>query len=284
LTLLEAGRPAIGSSFDFASLHCIVDGGAGEPVIAIHGFGETSYSWRHLVPLLSQDHVLYRFDLKGHGRSPFSDDGDYSLRTQAEIIYRFIVENDMRNITLIGHSMGGGIALLLAIRMSEASEKRLKALIIVDGISLRQRVPLFIKFLRVPILGYLAARFLPAEFQVRLILRLAYFDMATATPETITEYASNLKRADGPRAIVETAKQMIPNDLDGLIGKYKKIRVPTLLIWGKNDRIVSSEIGVMLNAKIKSSELFVIANCGHCPHEEVPKCVLGKIESFLGHL
>lgn len=278
---ISANQEVPFSASYFDELYYTSNGVGGSPIIALHGFGETSYSWRYLVPFISQRNILYLFDLKGHGQSHVPKNEKYSPQDQAEIIYQFIIMHELRDITLIGHSMGGGIALLLAIRLTEEGAGRLKSLILIDSIAFQQKLPIFIRILRTPILGYLVTLLLPAKFQVKVILRYAYFDASKITEDAVTAYAANLKRPNGPRTLVETAKQIIPTNIERITKQYNKISVPTLLIWGKQDRIVSPAIGIMLNTQIEKSELILIDNCGHVPHEETPERVVRNICEFI---
>src|SRR5262245_52471382 len=84
--------------------------GAGKPVIFLHGFGASTYSWRHLIPSLKTHFKLIMIDLKGFGQSPKPNDNNYSAHDQANLICQFIIQEDLRNVTLVGHSYGGGVA------------------------------------------------------------------------------------------------------------------------------------------------------------------------------
>ena len=75
--------------------------GQGNPIIFLHGLGGTLYTWRHLVGPLAPHYRLILFDLKGAGKSPKPFDDKYSMFDQAELIYRFIRQNDMRDVTLV---------------------------------------------------------------------------------------------------------------------------------------------------------------------------------------
>jgi pimeloyl-ACP methyl ester carboxylesterase len=255
--------------------------GLGRPIIALHGFGATSYSWRYLVPSLAPHYSIYLFDLKGHGKSDRPPDDRYSLQHQADLICKFIALHDLQHLTLIGHSMGGGVALLVAVKLLETDGDRLASLILIDTIAFPQKKPLFIRLITIPLLGRLLLTLVPATLSVKTVLRCAYFDKTRIEDDAIAEYAGNVQNAAGISAIIQVAKQIVPNNLDVVIPTYHKIKVPTLILWGCNDRIVSSGIGSKLNEILDRSTLSVIDDCGHIPHEERPTVSVPQVCNFL---
>ncbi|MBP9102208.1 MAG: alpha/beta fold hydrolase, partial [Nitrosomonas sp.] len=89
--------------------------GTGEPVLLIHGFGASSYSWRHVIEPLAQKNRVITIDLKGFGDSPKPRDDAYSVYEQARLVRNYILENDLKNLHIVGHSYGGGVALAVSI-------------------------------------------------------------------------------------------------------------------------------------------------------------------------
>jgi pimeloyl-ACP methyl ester carboxylesterase len=255
--------------------------GSGEPFLFIHGFGANIFSWRYLVSPLSKRARLLLVDLKGFGSSPKPIDGDYSIYDQARLISRFALDNDLTSLTIVGHSYGGGVALVTSLYILDEAPQRLKRLILVDSIAYEQQLPQFIRILRTPMLGRLIVSLTPKRLQVLAILKLAYYDDTKIPQEAIEEYAKPLNTPGGEQALLQTAKKIIPPDVDALTIKYKRIRTPTLIIWGKEDRVVPLEIGERLNQDIPNSRLVVVDRCGHIPHEERPEKTLQIIEDFL---
>jgi len=255
--------------------------GKGAPLLFLHGFGTNIYSWRYWVNPLSEQYRVILVDLKGYGSSPKPYDKHYSIPDQATLIYRFILQHDLRNLTIIGHSFGGGVALMTALYLTEQDPSRLVKLILIDSIGYEQPLPQFIKLLRRPIVGRLLPYLLPIKMQVRSILQLAYYDDDKISDEAVTVYAKALDTAEGRYALIQTARQIVPVNVKELISRYKTIKVPTLILWGREDKIAPLEVGNLLHQAISHSELAIIDQCGHIPHEEEPDKALTIVERFL---
>jgi len=177
--------------------------------------------------------------------------------------------------------MGGGIALLVSLKLLERSHPPLAALVLISSIAFPQRKPFFIRALTLPLIAKLALTLLPATLSVEIVLRQAYFDQAKMERDAVAAYAVNLRDAGGIDAMIEVAKQVVPENLHDIVATYGNITVPTLILWGSNDRIVALENGRRLHQALRHSKLRVIERCGHLPHEEVPAAAIEAIFEFL---
>jgi pimeloyl-ACP methyl ester carboxylesterase len=247
-------------------LHFTVDG-RGPPVVLIHGFGESTFSWRYLIPALTPRHRVYAIDLKGFGHSPKPLDSGYSVRDQAKLILEFLELKSITAPTLIGHSFGGGIALLASLEL-QSRGVRPAGIVLIDTIALPQHFPLFISLLRIPLLAEIATFLIPARTQARYGLRLAYFDDSKIPLSAENAYAESLRQPGGRHAIIATARRIVPADLPELVSQYPKINVPTLVLWGREDEITPIDVGERLHRAIPQSVFRVIEASGHVPHEE----------------
>ena len=87
--------------------------------------------------------------------------------------------------------------------------------------------------------------------------------------------------ADAEQALLSSALQIVPPDLDALIARYPEIRTPTLLLWGRHDRAVPLWVGRRLAAELPVARLHVLERCGHLPAEELPEESWGAVKAFL---
>jgi pimeloyl-ACP methyl ester carboxylesterase len=256
--------------------------GKGPPLLLIHGFGASTYTWRHVAPELAKSYRVIAVDLKGFGQSDKPFDGRYSVYDQAELLAQLIEDKDLRDLTLVGHSLGGGVALLLALEANQRLDGRITRLVLLDSIAYPQNIPVFFRLLDVPLVSQLGVRMVPPLVQTRVALQIAYFDDSKIDPEEIELYAAPLKTAAGKHAIIHSARQIVPEDIAELSERYKTIELPTLILWCDHDRIVPLEVGIKLRRTLPNSTLRLIEDCGHMPQEEQPASTLALIKGFIG--
>ena len=261
-------------------LHCEVYG-SGDPVLCLHGLGASTHSFREFREPLAQQHKLILLDFRGFGASPKPKDKHYSIEEHAASAYQLIQEHDLRNLTLIGNSFGGAVSLLVSLRLCEEKSGRLKRLILIDSGGYNLYLPTHLRMLRTPILGSLVLHLLPPKLSALTVLKDSYYDDKKITREQIDAYARPIAATGGRHALLETAKQIIPKNYDELIKKYPRITVPTLIIWGRQDKVIPLLIGRMLDDALPDSELVVIERTAHIPQEETPEAVIPLVLKFL---
>jgi pimeloyl-ACP methyl ester carboxylesterase len=256
--------------------------GKGPPLLLIHGFGASTFTWRFVAPELARSHRVIAVDLKGFGQSDKPFDGRYSVYDQAELLAQLIEDKDLRDLTLVGHSFGGGVALLLALEANQRLDGRITRLVLLDSIAYPQNIPVFFRLLDVPLVSQLGVRMVPPLVQTRVALQIAYFDDSKIDPEEVELYAAPLKTAAGKHAIIHSARQIVPEDIAELSERYKTIELPTLILWCDHDRIVPLEVGIKLRRTLPNSTLRLVEECGHMPQEEQPASTLALIKGFIG--
>ncbi|HEY5886016.1 MAG TPA: alpha/beta hydrolase [Pyrinomonadaceae bacterium] len=263
-----------------AGLYCELSG-SGDPIIALHGLGASLYSWRELVGKIP-NHQLILIDFRGAGKSPKPRDKRYSTHDQAELIYQYIREKNLKNLTLMGNSYGGAVALLVAIKLGENPEdsKRFSKLILIGSGGFKEGLPSHLKILRTPLAGKVGL--LAPRTAIKKVLGDSYYDKCGVTDEQIDAYVEPIRSSEGRDALVQTAKQTVPKDIDQITEKYPSIKVPTLILWGEDDRILGPKTACRLYCAIRASKLVVIKYAGHVPQEEQPAATICQINLFLG--
>jgi pimeloyl-ACP methyl ester carboxylesterase len=258
-----------------------VEQGEGPPVLLIHGFGTNSYTWRYITPDLARDHKVIAVDLKGFGQSDKPFDDRYAATDQAELLVKLILDRDLHDLTLVGHSFGGGVALLLALEADTRLEGRIAKLVLLDTIAYPQSIPVFFKLLDVPVVSQLSMRMAPPTLQIQLALRIAYFDDSKIGADEVAAYAEPMKTAAGKHAIIYSARQILPADVEQISARYASITLPTLILWCDHDRIVPLAIGLKLKRQMPNASFGLVEQCGHMPQEEQPEATLLRIRQFL---
>ena len=250
--------------------------GTGVPLLLIHGFSSSTFSWKDIFEQLSRNFRVIAVDLKGHG---FSDkpDGDYTRRAQAALIVQLLDYLKIEKAWLVGNSMGGEIALNVAL----LNGHRVAGLILIDsgGINVEGGQSLAPSYIRIPVLGrLLVALALTSDRLVRRGLEKSFFDDSKVTDERIAAYHRPLKTRGGQlagvRARMQAGQFPVEPQLD-------RVKVPTLIIWGADDIVIPPAAGRRMNALIAASKLVIIENCGHTPQEERPERVLEEIQKFV---
>ena len=254
--------------------------GTGDPILCLHGLGASIFSWRHFIAPFSQNNKLILVDFKGCGKSPKPKDTHYSIEDHTEEIYRIIIEENLTNLTLVGNSLGGAIALLLAIRLSEQDPSRLSRLILIDSAGDKNYLPGHLRLVR-SILGALVIYLSPVQLAAKMALRMCYYDKTKISRQDVAAYADAIASRGGRHALLQTARQCIPPNADELIAKVKTISVPTFILWGREDGIIPLKVGELLHQAIPNSVLEVIERCGHIPQEEKPDEAIARISNFL---
>jgi len=268
-------------------LHVEQYGEGQRKIMLLHGFGANSYTWRSWIGTLAKQHEVWSVELKGHGSAPAPPDDLYSLHDHADLVHRLIVQRDLRELTLVGHSMGGGIALLVALRLLEAEREkghekgRLERLVLVSGAAFPQRIPPFVALASHGRLSEWGLRFFPKRLLIRRVLRSIVFDPEGVTETQVAAYAEPFYSPGHRTALIKTAMRIVPPDLAEIVARIPEIDLPTLLLWGRHDWVVPLDIAERLLAALPSAQLEIMEDCGHMPPEEFPKESLEIVLKFL---
>jgi len=254
--------------------------GSGDPILCLHGLGASMFSWRHFITPFSQNNKLILVDFKGCGKSPKPKDTHYSIEEHTDEIYKIIIEENLTSLTLVGNSLGGAVALLLAVRLREQEPTRLSRLVLIDSAADKNYLPAHLKLVR-SMLGMPVIYLSPSKLAAKIVLRMCYYDKKKITSEDVAAYASPIASRGGRHALLQTARQCIPANADELLAKVKTITVPTFILWGREDGIIPLKVGELLHEAIPNSILEVIERCGHIPQEEKPDETIARISSFL---
>lgn len=272
-------RGAAGKKECVLPLHVDRHGRGDSSLMLLHGFGASSFTWRHWIPALAESHQVWAVDLKGHGSAPAPRDERYSPHDHADLVHRLIVQEDIRRLTLFGHSMGGGIALLVALRL--LGEERLERLVLVSSAAYAQRLPPFVALARHGRLARWVFAIIPKRPLIARVLRSIVYDPSAITRAQAEAYARPLRSSATRAALIRTALEIVPADMDQITARFPEIDVPTLLLWGRHDRVVPLSVGERLARSLPNARLEIVERCGHQLPEELPTDTLELVRAFL---
>ena len=254
--------------------------GEGPTLVLLHGLGASTFTWRHVLPALARDHRVIAVDLKGFGRSDKPLDQRYSAADQAALVAAFIRKRALFDITLIGHSFGGTVALLTALKLDHGPN-RIDRLVVIDAPALKQNFPGVAEFIRTPGLPYAVMTATPPELIARLLLGYVRAPGRDASQADIQGYAEPFHDPGSRHAFIATARAILDANKSRMGAHYRTIQQPTLLVWCRSDRIVPLATGRRLKRLLPNAELAVLNRCNHLPQDEVPKALLATLHSFL---
>jgi len=257
------------------------EAGRGKPILLLHGLGASSYTWHAIMPQLAKTHRVIALDLKGFGQSDKPLDDAYSISDQARLVEDYIARNNLRGVTLVGHSFGGTVAMAIALDdAAKGGAHRIEKLVLVDSLAYKQPVPFFFRVLRTPILGELGLSLIPPDVQAARALAIAYYHGERVKDETVASYAEALRSEGGKHALLSTVENLTKEDADAFSARYPELKTPTLLIWCEHDRIVPLRFGKRLDQDLPNAKVKVIEECGHIPQEEEPGETAAAIQGF----
>lgn len=253
--------------------------GAGDPVVLIHGFGGSTYSWRETFPRLQESFDLLAVDLNGFGytQRPRAAQ-DYSLAGQVELVLRLLDHLHIDRAHFVGHSYGGGVVLSLA----RSHPQRVQSLVLVDAAPPGGAAPgqTWIR-LFAPLVLWYTENFALTPKAIGDALRSVVYVDAIVTSEMIDQYLRRLRIAGFRDAFygLTAARNRSLTDED-----LATLDRPALVIWGRHDSVVPLRTGQELSRKLPHATWVVIEQAGHLPMEEQPDAFAAALRDFLARV
>jgi len=250
--------------------------GEGEPVVLLHGFGGSTYLWRQMTPRLAGHFRVVAIDLNGFGwtERPRAREA-YTLEGQAALVLGVLDALGIERAHLVGHSYGGGLAIWLAAQHPE----RVRSLSLVAS-----TLPTYASARRSrwaawrPLVALFVRTRALREGFVRRGLERAVADPTIVTDELVRAYLARLRVEGATRAfqgLTAPTSEVRPEV------RLEALHVPTLGVWGEQDRLLSVEAGARGVGRIPGSRFVRLPGVGHLPMEEAPDRLAAALEEFL---
>lgn len=242
--------------------------GYGEPIILIHGMFASSLCWINTIHELANSYKVYALDLPGWGKSD-KPKVNYSIIYYTKLLNEFMRCLKIEQSIFIGHSVGGQIALNMAVE----NPKKVKKLILVNsGGILPSKLPKSLLLFKVPLIGYLLSCWIMRKSAIKsMMLNVMFFNSQCVTEDVLSDALKSSKYA--------FSKLM--SNLTDLRDRLSEIRIPTLIMWGEKDRSLPLDMKSLFNKLISNSVLEVIQEAGHYPQIEKPEVFNSIIQRFL---
>lgn len=261
-------------------LYCSVDGintrywvyGDGPPVLLIHGLGASVEFWERNIATLGRRLRTYALDLVGFGRTdkPLVNP---SLEVAVRHVIGFLDAQEIERASLVGNSMGGLIAMVTAGRFPQRVDK----LVLVDSAGFGRRLHWGFRLLSLPLVGDLALRSRPNLRSMRLMARYMCNDPDTVSDEWLIRQAEMLQAPAARRAYLAALRYGVnlwgirPQVLREVEKSLAQVTAPTLVLWGREDRMLPASQGLTGHRRIPGARLEVWERCGHVPQLEKPE-------------
>jgi pimeloyl-ACP methyl ester carboxylesterase len=258
-------------------------GGEGPVVLLVHGMAGSSTSWLPAAADLTDHVTLVAPDLPGHGRSA-KPRGDYSLGAQAGILRDLLVALGHDSATVVGHSLGGGIAMQLAYQHPERCER----LVLVGAGGLGAEVMPLLRAMTAPGAEYvLPVAFAPfIRTSVETVAGWAGRIGLQPSPSTIEMWRAytSLIDADTRAAFLDTLRAVV--DVHGQrVSAHDRLylarKLPALVVWGEDDAVIPVEHAYEAHDAMPDSRLEVLPGCGHFAHCEDPRRFAAILLDFM---
>jgi len=256
--------------------------GSGPVLLLIHGMGGSYENWREVIDPLARRYTVVAPDLPGHGRSA-PGGGDYSIGALATSLRDLLIALGHERATLVGHSLGGGVAMQLAYQFPELADR----LVLVSSGGLGPEVTLVLRAAALPgsDLVIAATARIGSQAGAALGRGLGFVGLRPTidVAEVARGYAS---LADGERraAFLATLRSVISargQRVDASDRLYLNDGVPVLIIWGARDPIIPVRHGKHAHEAITGSRLVIFDGVGHVPQLEAPARFVTELERFL---
>lgn len=240
--------------------------GQGEPLLLIHGFLGSSLDFKNIIEPLSKKNKIITVDLPGFGQSDKPLNYDYTKRNIASTLYKLMKKKGYENFSVLGHSMGGEIAINMAYYYS----KDIKSLILVDSAGYKKvkkinSGPFILEKL---FISYIPQRFMNLN--------------AFANKSTFDKYTFNGDFYFNNKIPGKVLKKFNEDSDSGSLASYiKELTCKTLILWGDKDSVVLIDDAYKFNNDIRNSKLVIFDQVGHYPHMEAKELFLEQVISFL---
>ena len=246
------------------------------PIVLLHGTASSLHTFDAWASVLKYDMRVIRLDLPGFGLTGPFPDRNYAMTEYVEFIRDFLAARGIKKCILAGNSLGGNIAWQVAARHPDLVDQ----LILIDAAGypmVSKSSPLVFRMARIPVVNHLLT-FITPRFLAKASVKNVYADKSKVTSELATRYFDLTLREGNRQALVDRMNTP-PNPED--IALIKKIRQPTLVLWGEEDQLIPVSEAQRFHADLPHDVVVILKGVGHVPMEESPKESLAAVQSFL---
>jgi pimeloyl-ACP methyl ester carboxylesterase len=259
-----ASKYAPGNFIELAGLSThYIEKGSGEPVILLHGFFFDTYMWNKNIDILAERFKVYAIDLWGFGYST-REPLDYGYPLYTNQLLNFMDTLDIPRASLIGQSMGGGTI----INFTVSNRDRVNKIVLVDAAGMPNRLPIMGRISNLPKLGEFLFN-LNNDIIRKMTLGNTFLHNKQIITDEYFENATRFHKIKGTNEVMLyiTRKQFFDTLLEE-INTLSTMNVPTLIVWGREEKAIPLHTGQEMHKILKDSRLEILDEAGHCAHDD----------------
>jgi pimeloyl-ACP methyl ester carboxylesterase len=247
-----------------------------EPIVLIHGTSASLHTWDGWVNSLKKKHRVIRFDLPAFGLTGPDPRNNYTIEHYAQVVIAVLDKLKINRSIFAGNSLGGYVSWATTL-LYPGRVSRLILVVSTGFLFESESVPLAFKLPKKPLTSLLLQNVLPRSL-VEKSVKDVYGNPGLVTDELIERYFELTLRKGNRAALNERFKQTLPGPLTQ---KIQEIKIPTLIIWGRKDKLIPLKFGFKFKEEILNSKLVIFDELGHVPHEEDPQTTVMAVKEFL---
>lgn len=249
------------------NIRYLEDGQSDHNLILLHGLGGYAERWTNLLPYLNKKYRVFAPDLIGHGQSD-KPSADYTPEFFTKFVFDFIQTLGIKKTFMIGTSLGGQIVAECTATQNPTIEKII--LISPAGI-MRKSTP--------PLDAYVMAALYPNNDSVKNAYQMMMGPNKSVSEISIERFVNNMSRPNAKMSFLSTLLGL--KNAPDIFEKLARINTPTLVVWGKEDKLIPFEYAKQFVAAINNCEFASMEGCGHSPYVEDPERLANIITKFL---
>ncbi len=272
---------------EFATVHgyrrAYLRAGHGPVLLLVHGIGDSSETWSALLPRLARGHTVIAPDLLGHGRSD-KPRADYSVAAFACAMRDLLSVLDVDRVTVVGHSLGGGVAMQFAYQFPERCER----VVLVAPGGVGPDLHSVLRLAAIPGSGLVLSLLTTpparrAGWALARVLRWLRTDLGRDADDMLRTFQA-LNVPTARRAFLRTLRTSVDGHgqaITMLDRCYLAAGMPSLIVWGDHDAVIPVEHAWILHDAMPGSRLEIFEGAGHFPHRSDPDHFCSVLEAFL---
>lgn len=243
------------------------DGSSDQNLILLHGLGGYAERWSNIIPILAKKFHLYVPDMIGYGQSD-KPTADYTPEYFARYVFDFIESLGIKNTSMVGTSLGGQVV----IECAATQNPTIKKIVLISPAGIMRK--------STPVLdAYTMAALYPTKEAIKNAYQMMVGEGKQVSEISIERFLNNMSRPNAKMVFLSTLLGL--KNAPDIFEKLERISIPTLLIWGRDDKLIPFEYSKQFVSAIKNCKFIPMDGCGHSPYVEDPEKLSELVMEFL---